>query len=374
MKRYAFLIVVAVVFALMAGAVGIRALLSADAGGGQDMRGGRAMAVAVIAVDVREFAEVVAALGTANANESVVITATVADRISRVGFDSGDQVSAGDILVELTDTEAAAGLTESRAALREAQRELERTRELAERGIVSRARLDEITSGMERARARVAGLEARVAERIIRAPFDGVVGLRNVSLGELVRPGDVVAQLDDVSIIKLDFTLPERFLSVLSPGMIIQARAAAFPETEFTGEIVNISSRIDPVTRTVTVRAEIDNDDRRLLPGMLMTVQLRRDVRERLAAPETAITRSGDRVTVFVVREAGEAVTVEQRRVQLGQRQAGFFEVIDGLEPGEQIVMHGVHRLRDGMAVRVMANAEDEPEPRVTAAVRSAAS
>lgn len=374
MKRIAFLIVVAVVFALMAGAVGIRALMTADSGGGQTMRGGSAMAVAVMPAAPREFSELVEALGTANANESVVITATVADRISRVGFDSGDQVSAGDILVELTDTEAAAGLRESRAALRESQRELDRTRELAERGIASRARLDEITSGMERARARVAGLEARVAERIIRAPFDGVVGLRNVSLGELVRPGDVVAQLDDVSIIKLDFTLPERFLSVLAAGMTIQARAAAFPETEFTGQIVNISSRIDPVTRTVTVRAEIANEDRRLLPGMLMTVQLRRDTRERLAAPETAITRSGDRVSVFIVREQNGRTSVEQRQVRLGQRQAGYFEILDGVEPGELIVMHGVHRLRDGMPVRVMANAEDEPEPRVTAAVRSAAS
>ncbi|MCH8488944.1 MAG: efflux RND transporter periplasmic adaptor subunit [Oceanicaulis sp.] len=373
MKRVAFLIAGAGVVALMAGAVGIRAFLSADSGGGEDMRGGRAMPVAVITAELREFAEVVEALGTANANESVVITATVADRISRVGFDSGDQVRAGDILVELTDTEAAAGLAESRAALREAQRELERTRDLAERGIASRARLDELTSNMERARARVAGLEARVAERIIRAPFDGVVGLRNVSLGELVRPGDVVAQLDDVSIIKLDFTLPERFLSGLAPGMTIHARAAAFPETVFAGQIENISSGIDPVTRTVTVRAEINNDDRRLLPGMLMTVQLRRDVRERLATPETSITRSGDRVSVFIVRESDGRTSVEQRRVQLGQRQAGFFEVLDGIEPGEQIVMHGVHRLRDGMPVRIQANAEDETEPRLAAAVRSAA-
>jgi membrane fusion protein (multidrug efflux system) len=374
MKRIAFLIAVAVVFALMAGAVGIRALLSSDAGGGQDMRGARAMPVAVMAAEVREFAEVVEALGTANANESVVITATVADRISRVGFDSGDQVRAGDILVELTDTEAAAGLAESRAALREAQRELERTRDLAERGIVSRVRLDELTSNMERARARVAGLEARVAERIIRAPFDGVVGLRNVSLGELVRPGDVVAQLDDVSIIKLDFTLPERFLSVLAAGMPVHARAAAFPETVFAGQIVNISSRVDPVTRTVTVRAEIDNEDRRLLPGMLMTVQLRRDVRERLAAPETSITRSGDRVSVFIVREADGRTSVEQRQVRLGQRQAGYFEVLEGIEPGELIVMHGVHRLRDGMPVRILASAEEEEtEPSLAAVVRSAA-
>lgn len=372
MKRIAFLIVVAAVFALMAGAVGLRALLSADAGGG-DWGGVRAMPVAVMEVGSREFSELVEALGTANANESVVITATVADRISRVAFESGDRVSAGDILVELTDTEAAAGLAEARAELREAQRELDRTRELAERGIASRARLDELTSGMERARARVAGLEARVAERIIRAPFDGVVGLRNVSLGELVRPGDVVAQLDDVSIIKLDFTLPERFLSVLAAGMAIEARAAAFPETVFAGEIVNISSRVDPVTRTVTARAEIGNEDRRLLPGMLMTVQLRRDVRERLAAPETAITRSGDQVTVFVVREAGETVSVEQRQVRVGQRQAGYFEVIEGLEPGERIVMHGVHRLRDGMAVRIQARAETS-EPRIAAAARSAAS
>ncbi|MCC5996971.1 MAG: efflux RND transporter periplasmic adaptor subunit [Oceanicaulis sp.] len=372
MKRAAFLIIVAVVFVLMAGAVLTRALLSG--GGDDEARGpGRAMPVAVTSAEPREFAEVVEALGTANANESVVITATVTDRISRIAFDSGDRVSAGDILVELADAEAAAGLTEARAALREAQRELDRTRDLAERGIASRARLDELTSNMERARARVAGLEARVAERIIRAPFDGVVGLRNVSLGQLVRPGDVVAQLDDVSIIKLDFNLPERFLSVLEPGMSVHARTAAFSGTVFSGEIVNISSRIDPVVRTVTVRAEIDNSDNRLLPGMLMTVELRRDVRERLAAPETAITRTGDRVTVFVVREEDGRASAVQRTVRLGQRQSGYFEVLDGLQPGELIVVHGVHRLRDGMPVRIQ-NGREAASSRIAATVRSAAS
>ncbi|KAA5804983.1 efflux RND transporter periplasmic adaptor subunit [Alkalicaulis satelles] len=372
MKRAAFLIVVACVFVLMAGAVLTRGLLTGSAGP-EAMSPGRAMPVAVTAAEPREFAEVVEALGTANANESVVVTATVSDRISRIAFESGDQMRAGSILVELADAEAAADLTEARAALREANRELERTRELAERGIASRARLDELTSSTERARARVTALEARVAERIIRAPFDGVVGLRNVSLGQLVRPGDVVAQLDDVSIIKLDFTLPERFLSVIEAGMEVHARTAAFSSEVFAGRIEHISSRVDPVVRTVTVRASIDNADNRLRPGMLMTVQLRRDVRERLAAPETAITRTGDRVTLFVVQEADGRASVAQRTVQLGQRQAGYFEILDGLEPGDLVVVHGVHRLRDGMPVRIQ-NGPEAAGPRVAAAARSVAS
>jgi len=352
MKRAGFLIFVVAVFAVMAGAVTWRALTAQPAGAG--MQGGRAIPVAVEPVETRVFADIVEALGTANANESVGVTAKISDRISRIAFDSGDQVRAGDILVELADAEEVAGLSEARATLREAQRELDRTRDLTERGIAPQARLDEARSNFERARARVTALEARVADRIIRAPFDGVIGLRGVSLGQLVGPGDVIAQLDDVSIIKLDFTLPERFLSVLSPGIEIHARTAAAPGTVFSGEVSNINTRVDPVVRTVTVRAEINNDENRLRPGMLMTVELRRDVGERPAAPETAMTRSGDQVFVFVVENGeDEIATARQRRVSAGRRHDGYVEILSGLQPGELVIAHGVHRVRDGAPVRI---------------------
>lgn len=351
MRRAIFLIIVAVIFAGMAAAVLVRAV-SENTGSAGQMRG-MATPVAAYEVGERVFADIVEALGTANANESVLVTAKVSDTISRIRFDSGQRVAAGDILVELRDAEELAGLSEARASLREAEQELVRIRDLTERGVAPRSRLEEIQANAERARARVLALEARVDDRIIRAPFDGVVGLREVSLGQLVRPGDVIAQLDDVSVVKLDFTLPERFLAAVAPGMEISARTSAFPDTEFSGEIMQIDSRIDPATRAVTVRAEIDNEDGRLRPGLLMTVEVRRDPRTRPAVPDTAITRLRDQTFVFVIAYGEQGSHASQREITVGARSSGYLEVLSGIEPGEVIVRQGVHRVRDGARIEV---------------------
>ncbi len=328
-----------------------RALSSGGEQSGGGWRGG-ATPVAVHDVALYPFADVVEALGTARANESVTITAKVSDVIARLEFDSGDAVEAGQILVELADAEETAGLSEARATLRETARDVERIRDLTERGVAPRSRLDEAVAANERARARVTGIEARVADRIIRAPFSGVVGLRNVSVGELVRPGDVIAQLDDASVIKLDFTVPERFLAVIEPGLNVQAVSAAFPDEVFAGVVDQVDTRIDPATRAVTVRAVIDNADRRLRPGMLMTVEMRRGERENPSVPGSAIVRFQDDTFVFVLVEGERGMRAVRRDVVLGLRSNGVIEVRDGLEPGEQIVAEGVHRVRDGATVR----------------------
>lgn len=363
MKRAAFLIAVLVVFVAMALAVVVRML--ASGGGEQQAWGGRAVPVAAYEVELRDFADIVEALGTAGANESVTITAKVSDTISRINFESGDRVEAGQILVELSDAEEAAGLSEARATAREAEREIARIRDLTERGVAPQSRLDEALAGVERARARVEAIEARVADRIIRAPFSGTVGLREVSLGELVRPGDPIARLDDTSTIKLDFTVPERFLSVLSPGMAVEARTSAFSGQVFSGEIAQIDSRVDPVTRTVIVRALIDNESGDLRPGMLMTVEVRREVRAEPAVPGSAITRYGEDVFVYVVAQGERGSRAMQREIEIGRRSGDMIEVLEGLEPGETIVSEGVHRVRDGAPVEIveMVNAAGVARP-----------
>ncbi|OLF81107.1 efflux transporter periplasmic adaptor subunit [Maricaulis sp. W15] len=351
MRRASFLIVVLVAFVAMTVIVAVRALLP----GGDEMagRGERVLPVAVAAVPSVEFADVVEALGTARANETVTVTARVTDTISRINFESGQHVAAGAILVELTDTEEAAGLAEARTTQREAQRDLDRTNDLIARAVVPQSRFDEATAALERARARVASIEAQLADRIVRAPFAGIVGLREVSLGGLVRPGDTIARLDDTSRIKLDFTVPERFLSVVSAGMQVAAETSAYPGEVFTGEIAQIDSRIDPITRSVTIRAEIENLDGRLLPGQLMTVAVRRDVRSHPAVPGAALTRYLDQTFVYVVEEAAEGMIARQRSIELGRRAGTMVEVLDGLTAGEQIISEGVHRIRDGAAVEI---------------------
>ena len=357
MRRYAFIGFVAVAFGLMAIAVAWRALSEAGGDGGAGW-GGRQTPVAVHVVETAQFTDIVEALGTARANESVTVTAKVSDVIARLEFDSGQRVEAGDILVELADAEEAAGLLEARATERETRRDVDRIRDLTERGVAPRSRLDEAIAAAERARARVEAIEARVADRIIRAPFSGVIGLRNVSVGELVRPGDVIAQLDDASIIKLDFTVPERFLSVLEAGQEVAARSSAFPDTVFTGEVDQIDSRVDPATRAVTVRALIDNADGRLRPGMLMTVELRRDRRERPAVPGGAVVRLDAQAFVFVIEDGERGARVARTPVELGRRTEGMIEVLSGVEAGDRIVPEGVHRLSDGAPVAISSGGE----------------
>ena len=324
MRRAAFLIVVLVVFAIMAGVVLVRELTGSDnAGGGY---GGFSTPVAVAEVTDMEFADVVSAIGTARANESVTITAKVSDTISRIAFDSGDRVEAGQILVEQTDREEAAALNEARATLREARQENERFEDLAARGIAPAQRTQETQAELDRATSRVRAVEARMADRIIRAPFTGRVGLRNVSTGELVGPGDVIATLDDDSVIKLDFTVPERFFSALETGLDVRAHSDAYANVSFSGVISEVESRIDPITRSVTVRAEIPNEDGRLRPGMLMTVEVRRGERTHASIPEGALIRVRDDAFVYVIADGEAGTTAQRRPVQVGgprSRRAG---------------------------------------------------
>lgn len=361
MRKYIFLGFVVLVFAGMGLAVLLRAATSGD--DAQAGFGARTTPVAVHDVQTRVFADIYDALGTARANESVTITAKVSDMIARIEFDSGDIVEEGDILIELADAEEAAGLSEARATLRETSREVERVRDLTERGVAPRSRLDEAVAATERARARVNAIEARVADRIIRAPFSGVVGLRNVSVGELVGPGDAIVQLDDSSVIKLDFTLPERFLAAIETGLEISAVSSAYPGTVFHGVVTMVDSRVDPVTRAITVRAEIDNSDNRLRPGMLMSVEMRRAERAMPAIPENAVVRLDAAAFVFLVEQNEQGARVVRQDVQLGQRLNGMIEVLSGVEVGQQIVGEGVHRLSPGAPVSIVAELNRSPAP-----------
>ncbi len=357
MRRAAFLIVVIAIFVVMALVVIFREMTGEESGGGFR---GFSMAVATAEVTEREFADVVTALGTARANESVAITAKVSDTISRIGFDSGERVVSGQVLIEQTDREEAAALNEARATRREAQQEQERFRDLAERGIAPSQRVQETQAALDRAIARVGAVEARMADRIIRAPFDGRVGLRNISVGELVGPGDVIATLDDDSVIKLDFTVPERFFAALEAGIPLRARSDAYPDRVFEGVIAEVETRIDPVTRSVIVRAEIPNPDGLLRPGMFMTVEIRRGERVRPAIPEGALIRVSDDAFVYVVVETETGHSVQRRPVDVGLRTSGVLEILSGLEAGEQVVSEGTHRVQPGMPVQI-AGAQAAP-------------
>lgn len=293
------------------------------------------------------WSDELAALGTANARESVTVSASVSQTVATVEFDSGQFVRKGQPLVTLVQGQQAANVAEAQAELRNAEQLYERSRRLADQQLIARADLETQRTALEAARARVATQRATVSDRVIRAPFDGMLGLRLVSPGSLVTPGTAITTLDDVSLIKLDFTVPEAALGQVAAGQRIVARSSAWTEQSFEGEIATVDSRVDPTSRAVTVRALVPNPDRKLRPGMLLDVGVERAARETLAVPELALQQSGAEAGVFLV----EGNKVKLVPVKTGDRRPGQVEILSGLKPGDRIVVEGTVKLRDGSEI-----------------------
>jgi membrane fusion protein (multidrug efflux system) len=187
-----------------------------------------------------------------------------------------------------------------------------------------------------------------LSDRVITAPFGGVLGFRQVSQGTLVTPGTAITTLDDVSILKLDFSIPEIFLGSIGVDAKVIARSSAFADEEFIGTVRSVGSRVDPLTRAVTVRAHIDNADGRLKPGMLLTVRLATPPRDTLAVDEISVVQTGTMAFVYRVDPEGKAQRVD---VQIGARQSGRVEILSGLSAGDRVVAEGLVKLRPGMQV-----------------------
>jgi membrane fusion protein (multidrug efflux system) len=279
----------------------------------------------------------------------VLVTAKVTETVVRVNFEDGDLVEAGDVLVDLSGRAEVAGLAEAAAAYRESQQQFQRLQQLTAQKLIPTSQLDAQRAAMDSARARLDATRARLSDRVITAPFAGVLGFRQVSPGTLVTPGTTIASLDDVSVIKLDFAVPEAYLAALSADQAITATSTAYPGREFTGRVTTVDSRIDPVTRAVTVRSELPNPDRALRPGMLLTLQVFQPARQALVVPEIAVIQVARQAHVFRVLPDA---TVEQVTVTLGQRRRGEVEVTQGLAAGDRIVIDGTVKLRPGASIK----------------------
>lgn len=311
--------------------------------------------VVVIEASVDSFVDRVEALGTLRANETLELTATVSETVTAIHFDDGQRVEAGDILVEMTSKEEHALIAEERSTIAEAKKQYDRVRPLVKRGAASQALLDQRRREYETAQARFRAIESKLQDRLIVAPFSGVVGLRNISVGALIEPGDVITTLDDDSVMKLDFTVPAIYLTSLKSGLTIEATSPAFAGRVFEGKVSGIGSRIDPVTRSIVVRAILPNPDRLLKPGLLMRVELLKNVRQAIVVPEEALIPSGRVTHVLVVDFSADSAVARQRKIITGARRPGEVEVLSGLEPGEFVITHGGLRARPGQPVEVIA-------------------
>ncbi len=316
---------------------------------------GKPRHVIVSPVVLKEISDRVEALGTARATESVNISSNITEKVTRIDFEDGQQVKAGAILAVLDQAEEQADLKRAQAFRGERKLALDRLQQLEERKLTSPDEIDRTRLELAQADASIAVIKTRISDRVIRAPFDGIVGLRHISVGALVETGDLITTLDDTRQIKLDFSVPSVFLAELKPGLKIRARAIALGNKEYLGQVKSIDSRVDPVTRSIQVRAMLANPDGSILPGLLMQVDLLRNTRKALVIPEASLLPLADRQYVMVRVDKDGKDTVEKRLVKIGMRLPGYVEIIEGLRSGEQVVTHGNSKVKPGDDLDVLA-------------------
>ncbi|MBE7637933.1 efflux RND transporter periplasmic adaptor subunit [Sneathiella sp. P13V-1] len=314
-------------------------------------RGGRPVAVIAVPVGTADLKSTITAVGTLEANQSVNLTSKISAIIKNLAFKEGAKVSKGQLLVALDATEVRAEMAESQAELENSRKLYERTLKLYKSGNAPKARVDLQLSEMKVAEAKVQADQARLNEYEIRAPFDGAVGFHEVSVGSLVRPGDMITTLDDVNTLKLDFGLPEAFLATVKPGQSFLATSVAYKGRVFEGKVQAIASRVDPVTRIVKIRGTLSNPDGALRPGMYLSVSLETGFEKAaLMVPEHAIIVSPAGSSLFVATEDG---TAKMQEIILGQRRRGWVQVVDGISIGDKVVVEGLQKIRNGSKLKV---------------------
>jgi len=302
-----------------------------------------------------DFADRTEALGTTKANETVDITANVTEIVKEIHFEDGQQVQAGDLLVTLEKSEEEADLKAAQALLDERRASYKRAQGLERQKALSTATLEEREALLRQIEGDIEAIRARIGDRVIKAPFDGILGLRNISPGTLVGPGDLITTIDDLSRIKVDFDVPSVFLSALKPGLKIEGKTEAFGQRVFTGSIDTVGTRVDPVTRTITARAIIPNKDGLLRPGLLMNIVLYKNMRTSLLVPEEALIQKGKKFFVYQIAENGGNTIAVEQEVRTGNRIPGMVEISKGLAPDDRVIVHGLMQVRDGSTVEIRA-------------------
>jgi membrane fusion protein (multidrug efflux system) len=355
-KRHFFLIAAAVLLVLMVIAAITKIAFGGDeADGGPGGGGGRARGqqVSQAVIGARQFSDQIQVLGVARGARSVNITSSTTELITRVMFSDGQQVSAGAPLVELQAREEDAAIIEARANVNQAQREFDRYKALADRGVAPQVLLEQAETALETARASLGAAQARRGDRVIRAPFAGTLGLTTVTAGTLINPGAVIATLDDTSTIRVDFPLPERYLNQLRRGTPITATADAYGDEPFQGRIDLIDTRVNETTRAATARAVFPNPGGRIRPGMLLRVAVQQGVRQAAAAPEAAVQYEGAGAFVYRIARGENGSTAQRVEIETGSVENGFVEILSGVEAGDRIVGSGLNRIQPGAPVTV---------------------
>jgi membrane fusion protein (multidrug efflux system) len=306
-----------------------------------------------------------AAVGSTTAVRGVDISSETTGRVTAVRVEDGASVEAGDVLVRLDSEGLQADLRGARAEARLAEIELERQRRLRAQNANSESDVDRAESELEQARARVDSVQAALDKKTIRAPFTGRLGILEIEEGQYIDVGHIVATLQTLDPIEVDFTVPQQELARIETGQTVTATADAFPDREFTGEIRAISPKVARSTRSVAVRGRVENPDGLLRPGMFVSTAVRFEEETGvITLPQTAITYNPYGDSVFLVNEEqtddGQTVkTVERKFVRTGETRGDQVQILEGIEEGQTVVTSGQLKLRNGSRVKI----DNSPEP-----------
>jgi len=318
--------------------------------GGEKGPGGPAPSVIVEAIiaTTAPMPQTITAVGSLRSDESVTVRPEVAGRVIAIGFQEGRPVVKGATLVKLDPAVNEAEVQQARANLTLGKAKYERAIDLQKQGFISGQARDEAENNLKLAEAAAALAAARLAKTEIRAPFSGVIGLRSVSVGDYVKEGQDMVNLESIDPLKVDFRVPEVYLKQVQVGQTLQVSLDALPGRSYEGSVFAINPLVDAAGRAIVIRAQVRNADTALRPGMFARVRLlTKDERDALVLPEQALVPQGEDQYVFRVLD-GKAT---RTKVELGQRRDGRVEVLKGVAPGETIVTAGQLKLRDGMPV-----------------------
>ncbi|NNG42108.1 efflux RND transporter periplasmic adaptor subunit [Pseudoalteromonas sp. NEC-BIFX-2020_002] len=301
------------------------------------------------AVASEENAILIEAIGSARANQAIYIKSAQNDYITHIYFKDGDLVNKGQKLAQLQSQQEELTVKELAINLREEKRQLQRLTELSRSQATAKSLLEEQLSRVDATEAKLDNAKTKLAEMTITAPFAGVLGKRQISVGAYVNNSTAITTLDDISIIKVDFKVPEKYLAQLQLGMKVMTQNDAYPGTTFTGKVTHVSSRIDAVTRSVEVTASFANNNTLLRPGMLLNTALELSSNQAIMVPEKAIIPQQDKHYVFQITD-GVATKVE---VHVTGRHNGWVAIDEGISAGQLVVTEGIIKIRSGSKVTV---------------------
>jgi membrane fusion protein, multidrug efflux system len=309
------------------------------------------------------------AVGSVSAAQGAVVSAELAGIVSEISFESGAEAKKGDVLMKLDASQEEALLRSAAAEAQLARTDLERSRDLAMKKVVSSAELDSAQSKFTRLNAVVDQMRSSIAKKTLIAPFDGQLGIRQVNVGQMINAGQQVVGLTSLDSLYVDFALPEQHLSKLTKDLEVQVRVDALPGREFKGKLTAINSMLDPVTRNVPLQATLQNPDHALHPGMFAKVDVMLPERKKaIVIPGSAVSYAPYGDSVFVIekqkdpKSGKESLVLRQQFVRIGEVRGDFVSVLKGLKAGEEVVGTGVFKLRNGMVVTINNDLAPKPE------------